>query len=152
MNLTEFLHRTKLAGISTVSREIPELDRNGLRHFAWMFAAVVASLFGLILPWLLDLGWRSAPWVIAIVFFVWGFVAPNTLRPFYRLWMRFGFVMNFFVTRIVLGVVFFIVLLPYGLVFRLRGKDPMHRKWNHDSHSYRVPSHKPSSTHMEKPY
>ena len=152
MNLTEFLHRTKLAGISTVSREIPELDRNGLRHFAWMFAAVVASLFGLILPWLLDLDWPSAPWIIAIVFFVWGLVAPSTLRLFYRLWMRFGFAMNFFVTRIVLGVVFFIVLLPYGLVYRLRRKDPMHRTWDHNSHSYRVPSHKPGSRHMEKPY
>ena len=152
MNLTEFLHRTKLAGISTVSREIPELDRKGLRHFAWMFAAVVASLFGLILPWLLDLGWRSAPWVIAIVFFVWGFVAPNTLRPFYRLWMRFGFVMNAIMTRIVLGIVFYAVLLPYGLVFRLIRKDSMHRRWDHQLSSYRVESRKTSARHMEKPF
>ena len=135
-----------------MSRDIPELDRKGLRNFAWMFSMVVAGLFGLILPWLLDLDLPSSPWIIAIVFFAWGLVAPNTLRPFYRLWMRFGFVMNFFVTRIVLGVVFFIGLLPYGLVFRLRGKDPMHRTWDHNSHSYRVPSHKPGSTHMEKPY
>ena len=138
--------------ISNVTREIPELNRKDLRNFAWMFAAVVAGLFGLILPWLLDLDWPSSPWVIAMVFFVWGLVAPNTLRLFYRLWMRIGFVMNFFVTRIVLGVVFFIGLLPYGLVFRLRGKDPMHRKWTRDSDSYRVPSHKPSSRHMENPY
>lgn len=135
-----------------MSRDIPELDRKSLRNFAWMFAAVVAGLFGLILPWLLDLDWPSAPWIIAIVFLVWGLVAPNTLRLFYRLWMRFGFAMNFFVTRIVLGVVFFIVLLPYGLVYRLRRKDPMHRTWDHNSHSYRVPSHKPGSRHMEKPY
>jgi hypothetical protein len=117
-----------------------------------MFAAVVASLFGLILPWLLDLGWRSAPWVIAIVFFVWGFVAPNTLRPFYRLWMRFGFVMNAIMTRIILGLVFYVVLFPYGLIFRLRGKDPMCRNWDHDLHSYRVTSRKLSVTHMEKPF
>lgn len=135
-----------------MSLGIPELDRKGLQRFAWMFAAVVAGLFGLILPWLLDLDWSSVPWMIAIVFFVWGLVAPNTLRPFYRLWMRFGFIMNSIMTRIVLGIVFFIALLPYGLVFRLLGKDPMHRKWNHDSHSYRVASYKSSSTHMEKPY
>ena len=94
LNWTRFLGRMKSHEAAVMRREIPELDRKGLRNFAWMFAAVVASFFGLILPWLLDLGWRTTPWVIAIVFFVWGFVAPNTLRPFYRLWMRFGFVMN----------------------------------------------------------
>ena len=135
-----------------MSREIPELDRNGLRHFAWMFAAVVASLFGLILPWLLDLDWPWEPWVIAIVFFAWGLVAPNTLRLFYRLWMRFGFVMNAIMTRVFLGTVFFIALLPYGVVFRLLGKDPMHRNWEHQLSSYRVKSAEMSAKHMEKPY
>ena len=135
-----------------MSREIPELNQKGLRNFAWTFAAVVASLFGLILPWLLDLDWPWEPWVIAIVFFAWGLVAPNTLRPFYRLWMRFGFVMNAIMTRIVLGVVFYALLLPYGLVFRLVRKDPMHRRWENQLSSYRVKSRKTSTRHMEKPF
>ena len=133
-------------------REIPELNQKSLRNFAWMFAAVVASLFGLILPWLLDLDWPWEPWVIAIVFATWGLVAPNTLRPFYRLWMRFGFVMNAIMTRIVLGVVFFAALLPFGLVFRLLRKDPMHRTWEHQLSSYRVKSRKTSARHMERPF
>ena len=138
--------------MSTVSREIPQLDRKGLRRFAWMFAAMVVGLFGLILPWLLGLDWPSTPWIIAIVFVVWGLVAPNTLRPFYRLWMHFGFVMNFIMTRILLGIVFYVLLLPYGLVFRLCGKDSMHRNWDHELCSYRVASRKLSATHMGKPY
>ena len=135
-----------------MSREIPELNQKGLRNFAWMFAAVVASLFGLILPWLRDLDWPWEPWAIAIVFFAWGLVAPNTLRPFYRLWMRFGFVMNAIMTRIILGVVFYTVLLPYGLVFRLVRKDPMHHTWEHQLSSYRVKSRKTNVRHMEKPF
>ena len=129
-----------------------DLDRNGLRKFAWIFAAVVGSLFGLILPWLLNRNWPWEPWVIAAVFFAWGLMAPNTLRPFYRLWMRFGFVMNAIMTRIILGVVFYGAILPYGLVFRVRGKDPMDRKWDHGIQSYRVASPAPSATHMEKPF
>ena len=135
-----------------MSRQIPELDRKGLRNFAWMFAAMVAGLFGLILPWLLNLDWPLAPWAVAIVFFVWGLVAPNTLRLFYRLWMRLGFVMNAIMTRVFLGTVFFIALLPYGVVFRLLGKDPMHRNWEHQLSSYRVKSPKMRAKHMEKPY
>ena len=135
-----------------MSREIPELDRKGLRKFAWMFAAVVASVIGLILPWLLKQDWPWPPWVIAAAFFAWGLMAPSTLRPFYRLWMRFGFVMNVITTRIILGFVFYGVILPFGIVFRVRGKDLMDRKWDRELHSYRVASHKTSATDMEKPF
>ena len=135
-----------------MSQEIPELDRKGLQNFAWMFAAVVASLFGLILPWFLQRDWPWEPWVIAAVFFTCGLIAPSTVRPFYRLWVRFGFVMNAIVTRIILGVVFYIVILPFGLVFRLRRRDPLHRKWDHESQSYRVKSSVANPTDMEKPF
>ena len=136
-----------------MSREIQALDRKGLRHFAWMFAAFVASLFGLILPWLLKRDWPWEPWAIAAAFFAWGLIAPSTVRPCYRLWMRFGFVMNAIVTRIVLGVVFYVVILPFGLAFRVRGRDLLHRKWDHELQSYRVKSKVVASPKdMEKPF
>ena len=135
-----------------MSREIPELDRKGLRNFAWMFAVVMASLFGLILPWLLKRDWPWEPWVIAAAFFAWGLIAPTTVRPFYWLWMRFGFVMNAIVTRIILGVVFYVVILPFGLALRLRRRDSLHRKWDHDLQSYRVKSRVASPIDMEKPF
>ena len=135
-----------------MSRVIPTLDQKGLRKFAWMFAAVVASLFGLLLPWLLkrDLPWE--PWVIAAAFFVWGLMAPSTVRPFYWLWIRFGFVMNAVVTRIILGAVFYVVILPFGLVSRLRRWDPLHREWDHELQTYRVESRVASSINMKKPF
>ena len=135
-----------------MSREIPELDRKGLRNFVWMFAAVVAGFFGLILPWLLKRDWSWESWVIAAAFFAWGLIAPNTVRPFYRLWMRFGFIMNAIVTRIILGVVFYVVILPFGLVFRLRRRDLLHRKWDCELKSYRVKSSVSSPSDMEKPF
>ena len=135
-----------------MSREILDLDRNGLRNFAWMFAAVVASLFGLILPWLLKRDWSWEPWAIAAAFFAWGLMAPSTLRSFYRIWMGFGLVMNAIMTRIVLGVVFYVVILSFGLVLRLRRRDPLHRKWDHELQSYRVKSSLASPVDMEKPF
>ena len=135
-----------------MSQKVPELDGKALRNFAWMFAAVVASIFGLILPWLLNRNWPWEPWVIAAAFFVWGQIAPSTVRPFYRLWMRFGFIMNAITTRIILGVVFYVIILPFGLVFRLRGKDLLRRKWDHQLESYRVKSSVASRIDMEKPF
>jgi hypothetical protein len=135
-----------------VSREIPELDRKGLRKFAWIFATLVAGLFGLILPLLFKQNWPWEPWLIAVVLFAWGLIAPSTLRFFYRLWMRFGFVMNAVVTTIVLAAVFFFAILPFGLAFRLLGKDLIHKKWNHQLNSYRTESTRTDPTHMEKPF
>ena len=135
-----------------VSREIPELDRKGLRNFAWMFATLVASLFGLILPWLLNRDWPWEPWVIAAAFFAWGLMAPSTLRGFYRLWIRFWFIMNTIMTRIILGVVFYSAILPFGLIFRARRKDLLDQKWDHELQSYRVVSRATSATHMERPF
>ena len=132
-------------------QEIPELDAKGLRRFALIFALIIVGVFGVIIPIISGSGFLWIPWLIGGIFIAWGVLAPPTVRPFYRLWMRFGLLMNAIISRVVLGIVF-IVLLPYGLVFRLRGKDSMHRAWDHNSHSYRVPSHKPSSPHMEKPY
>ena len=135
-----------------MSREIPELDRKSLRKFAWMFAAMVVGLFGLILPWILKRDWPWEPWVIAAVFFAWGLIAPSTVRFFYWLWMRFAFVMNAIVTRIILGAVFYLVILPFGLVFRLRGRDSLRLKWDHELQSYRVKSSAVSPIRMERPF
>ena len=138
--------------IMSISRNIPELDRRGLRQFVWIFSGVVAVLFGIIVPLLFNRDFSWIPWAISIVFFFWGLVAPNTLRIFYRLWMRFGFVMNAIMTRAILSIVFYIAILPYGIVFRLQGKDPMNRTWRNHLNSYRINSPKTSSKRMEKPF
>ena len=69
---------------------IPKLDKKGLRQFGFMFGGIIAGLFGVVLPWLFDLEYRYWPWVVLLVFFAWGLIAPNTIEPFYKLWMRFG--------------------------------------------------------------
>ena len=135
-----------------MSQEIPELDRKGLRQFALIFAAIVVTVFGIAIPFLAGHGFIWIPWAIGGVFALWGLAAPSTVRPFYRLWMRFGMVMSAIVNRIVLGVVFYIILLPFGLVFRVRGVDPLRRKWDPKSSSYRVASDDLDPKHMERPF
>ena len=41
--------------------------------------------------------------------------------------MKFGNVMNWINTRLILGVMFYGIFLPIGLCMRLFGKDPMQR-------------------------
>ncbi|MFD2110766.1 SxtJ family membrane protein [Thiorhodococcus fuscus] len=131
---------------------IPELDAQGLRHFALTTAAIVVALFGLILPWLFDLRFPIWPWPSAAVLMLWGLAAPRSLRPVYRGWMRLGLLMSRVTTPLILSLVFFVVFVPAGFIMRLAGNDPMKRRLLLDAESYREPSQEATPESMEKPY
>ncbi|MBD84195.1 MAG: sxtJ [Acidiferrobacteraceae bacterium] len=135
-----------------IKQEIPELDSKALRQFALIFAAIVVVVFGVVIPLITGNGFVWIPWAIGGMFALWGLSAPATVRPFYRLWMRFGMLMGAIVNRVVLGVVFYLILLPFGLVFRIRGIDPLRRKWDLKLESYRVISDDPNPEHMNRPF
>ena len=68
-----------------------------------------------------------------------GFIAlvlPGVLLPFNRLWgmlaYQLGRVMNF----ILLSVFFYLLVLPFGLIIRLSGRDPMHRHPDRNAKTY----------------
>ncbi|MBO66986.1 MAG: sxtJ [Acidiferrobacteraceae bacterium] len=131
---------------------IPDIDSKGLRNFGYIFGVIVIVLFGLVLPFLFGNNLPLLPWVIGGIFFIWASIWPKTIKPFYRLWMSFGVVMNWITTRIVLAAVFFVAMLPFGVIFKIRGKDPLNRKWDGKLISYRILSEKVREKNMEKPF
>ena len=133
-------------------QSIPELDRKGLRDFGFVTGGILAVLFGILFPWVLSHPYPYWPWVLAIVLAIWGLAAPHTLRPVYRVWMRFGLVLNRVTTPIIMGVVFFLVIAPVSLGMRLFGRDPMARNFDDGVKSYRIASTKAPKEHMEKPF
>jgi len=51
------------------------------------------------------------------------FVKAEILLPFNKLWMKFGFILGKVVSPIVLGIIFFTIFMPIGILFRLIGRD-----------------------------
>ena len=131
--------------------DIPELDSRGLRDFALLTSAILVGLFGLGLPWLLGFQFPIWPWVIAGILSLWGLIAPASLNKVYYLWMSFGLVLGWFSSRIILGILFYCVFTPMGIVMRIRGYDPMQQKPK-DCSSYRIDAQPRSKNHMEKPF
>ena len=134
-----------------IIHEIPELDARGLRHFGLTTGAIFAGLFGIVFPYLLNASWPLWPWLIFAVLGIWALIAPASLRPVYRGWMRFGMLLGRITTPIVLTLLFIVAILPGALLLRLFRKDPMHRKFD-DSKTYRVITKQPSVENLEKPY
>lgn len=88
------------------------------------FARVVGSVL-LVLG--LFLCWRhrpSGPWliVIAAVLLILGHTVPTVLRPLQKAWMALAVIMGWFMSRIILSVLFYAVLCPITIFARLTGK------------------------------
>ena len=138
--------------MSDLTHTIPELDRSGLRQFGITTGVIVAGLFGVFFPWLLNLGFVLWPWVLCGILALMGLVAPMSLRPVYKVWMRFGLMMSRFTTPLIMGLVFFLVITPVALIFKILGKDPMRRKLAQDQATYRVTSSRSARERLERPF
>jgi uncharacterized protein involved in cysteine biosynthesis len=132
--------------------KIEKLDKHGLRKFGLVTGLIVVLLFGALLPWIFDHGWPYWPWYIAGVLWVLALVAPGILDPVYHAWMRFGMVLGWINTRLILGLVFYVLFTPIHFVLFLLRKDPMRRRMEPASDSYRIATKNNPREHMERPY
>lgn len=65
---------------------------------------------------------------LAVIFAILAFTKSEILLPLNKLWMRFGLLLGMIVSPIVLGVIFFAMFTPIGVVMRLFGRDELHLK------------------------
>ena len=52
-----------------------------------------------------------------------GFIIPILLKPIYIIWMTFAIILGWFMTRVILSLLFFVIITPIGIILRLFGKD-----------------------------
>lgn len=132
---------------------IPILDNKGLRKFGFTTGAIIVVLFVLFFPWVFDAESLPIwPWVVAGILWVLALIMPGLLRPIYTTWMKIGHGLGWINTRIILGALFYVMILPMGLFMRVFGKDPMLRKLDKSALSYRVKSVREAKDRLEKPY
>ena len=131
---------------------IPELDRKDLRSFGFTTGVIVAVLFGLFFPWVLDHAMPIWPWILCGVLIVWASIAPASLRPAYKVWMRFGLLMSRITTPLILGILFFGLITPISFILSLMKRDPLFRKLDSQLDSYRVKSRLLKKHNLEKPF
>lgn len=131
--------------------KIATLDRKGLRNFGLTTGGMVLVLFAGLIPWLLEQDLPIWPWVVAAALWTLAIMAPYTLGPIYNGWMKFGTVVGALNTRVLLGLIFYVIITPSGFVMRLLGRDPLHRKLDGSS-TYRISSKANPPQNMERPF
>lgn len=135
-----------------MKHDIPVLDKQGLRNFGYVTGAILIGLFGLLLPWLREHAFPWWPWAVAGVLAVWATLAPMSLQPVYKVWMTIGAVLGWINTRIILGLVYYVIFTPIGFCLRRLSRDPMARRLDRAAKTYRIVSKPASPDAMKRPF
>jgi hypothetical protein len=116
-----------------LSRE-DEVEGSSDRSFGLVFGAVFLIIGTLPLLHAGHVRWWSVG--VAAAFALVALTVPSVLAVPNRLWMKLGLLMAMVVSPIALGILFYLVFMPVGLVMRLSGKDPLRLKFDPAAKSY----------------
>ena len=104
------------------------ISKKQLREFGLLIGFGFPLLIGWLIPMLTGHGFRV--WTLWIGFpgLLIGLISPRLLYYPYKLWMKLGLILGWVNSRVILGLVYVIVLLPISFVMRLIGYDPLQTK------------------------
>jgi hypothetical protein len=107
-----------------------------LRQFGW----VMGVALGILSLFLFLKARPAAPYLsgTAGLFILLTLILPQILLPLQKLWMSLAVVLGFFVSRLILIFLFYLILTPVGLLARLLGKSFLIRKIEPSTPSYWV--------------
>tara|TARA_Y100001970_G_scaffold269529_1_gene362154 strand:+ start:400 stop:783 length:384 start_codon:yes stop_codon:yes gene_type:complete len=82
--------------------------------------------------------------IISAIFLFLGLLNSKILSPVNKLWFKFGIFLGKIISPLIMGIIFFLVVTPIGLMMRLLGKDLLNLKYN-KSQSYWIEKTGPKS-------
>ena len=115
-----------------------------IRLWALVMAAILFIVAGI--QYLIWAHTRTATvfWLLCAFFLLFGLIAPGALKPIYKLWLKFAAVLAWVNTRLILGLMFYLVFTPIGLILRLLRVDLIKQRWDRDASTYWI--RRPSKT------
>lgn len=123
-------------------------DRKHLAGFGWA-ALVIFGLLGGLVTWKhailgIHLGPSAARttamalWAVGALSGLLSLVKPEWNRPLYVALTLAAFPIGFVVSHVIIAVIFFLIITPVGLVFRLMGRDALTRRLDRNARTYWV--------------
>ena len=82
--------------------------------------------------------------VLALTIGPLGLIRPGWIRPIYVGWMVLAFPIGWTVSQVMLALMFYGLFTPIGLLFRLLGRDALHRTRRPEVESYWTPKPAPA--------
>jgi succinate-acetate transporter protein len=83
--------------------------------------------------------------IFAITFLLLGILNSKILTPLNKLWFKFGIILGKVISPIIMGIIFFLVVTPIGLIMKVLGKDLLRLKFNKKDNTYWIEKNGPKS-------
>ncbi len=83
--------------------------------------------------------------IISFIFIILGLLNSKILTPLNKLWFKFGVILGKIVSPTIMGIIFFLVVTPIGLLMRVLGKDLLRLKYNKKDNTYWIEKNGPKS-------
>ena len=118
-----------------------QTEQSSEKSFGVVFSIVflIVALY----PLINSEGLRIWALVVSIIFFLLAFVAPKVLVLPNKIWFKFGLLLGSIIAPIVMAMVYFITVLPTGIIMRLLGKDLLKQKLDNNAKSYWIKRSEP---------
>ena len=123
-----------------ISKSI-SIEQSSEKSFGFVFSIVflIVALYPLtnskgILIWAI---------VLSALLLILALLAPKILSLPNNLWFKFGIFLGSIIAPIVLSLVYFLTVLPTGLIMRVLGKDLLKKKFDRDASSYWIKREQP---------
>tara|TARA_B100000035_G_C20668836_1_gene408689 strand:+ start:199 stop:582 length:384 start_codon:yes stop_codon:yes gene_type:complete len=82
--------------------------------------------------------------IISLVFLILGLTNSKILNPLNKLWFKFGILLGKIISPLVMGIIFFLVVTPIGILMKLLKKDLLNLKFN-KKETYWIEKNEPKS-------
>ena len=113
-------------------------DRSELRQFGFVLAGFIVLAFWILLPWLFGHARPQWPLWAGGLMAAAALVLPESILPIYRAWLPVARVIGWFNTRLILGIVFFLVFVPVGFIAARLGKLQYREGFDRNATTYRI--------------
>ena len=84
--------------------------------------------------------------VVSFIFLILGLMNSKMLYPLNKLWFKFGILLGNVISPVVMGIVFFLVVTPIGLIMKILRKDLLRKKIDKRKNSYWINRDKRTGT------
>ena len=110
------------------------------------FGIVFFIIFLIITLYPLTYGGEIRLWslIISLIFLTLGLLNSKILSPLNKIWFKFGIFLGKIISPLIMGIIFFLVVTPIGLIMRILGKDVLNLKYNKNK-SYWIEKNGPKS-------
>ena len=116
---------------------LDNISKGKLKEFGLLVGFIFPIVIGFIIPLIFGHSFRFWTLLIGLPLIILSLIKPISLRTPYKIWIKIGFILGWVNSRLILGLVFILVLIPIALIMKILRHDPLRKNLISNLKSYR---------------